>query len=130
MMMTKIHWQYLYVFLQSNLLEVPFYYFGLRSLAPSLLTRSLYESERILFFLCAVTAINSVTHPVVFFGIMNLKATYLQNILMAEAFAILSEAIFMYWLLDVSKLRAMAVATIANLVSWQLAPLLTYRLFG
>ncbi len=126
----KLHWQYLYVFLQSNSLEVPFYYLGLRSFAPRLLTRSLRESERILFFICAVTAVNSVTHPVVFFGIMNLKLTYLQNILIAETFAILSESIFMMWLLDVSKLRAIAVATIANLVSWQLAPLLTFKLFS
>lgn len=130
MMMSKIHWQYLYVFLQSNLLEIPFYYLGLRSLAPGLLTRSLRETERILFFVCAVTAINSVTHPVVFFGIMNLKYTYLQNILFAETFAIVSEALFMLWLLDVGKFRAIAVATIANLVSWQLAPLITCKLFS
>lgn len=129
-MIAKLHWQYLYVFLQSNLLEVPFYYLGLRAFAPRLLTRSLRESERILFFFCAVTAINSVTHPVVFFGIMNLKYTYLQNILIAEGFAILSETIFMLWLLDISKTRAIVVATIANLVSWQLAPLLTYKLFS
>lgn len=130
MMMTKIHWQYLYVFTQSTLLEIPLYYLGLRSLVPGLLTRSLRESERLLFFICAVTAVNSVTHPLVFFGIMNLKWAYLQNILVAEAFAILAEAIFMYWILDVSKLRALAVAAIANLVSWQLAPLLTFKLFS
>ena len=130
MMMTKIHWQYLYVFMQSNLFEIPFYYLGLRRLVPGRLTRSLRESERILFFICAVTAVNSVTHPFIFFGIMNLRSTYLQNILVAEAFAIFSEAIFMYWILDVTKLRAIAVATVANLVSWQLAPLLTFKLFS
>ena len=130
MMFTKLHWHYLYVFLQSNLIEVVFYYLGLRSFVPRKLTRSLNESERILFFICAVTAMNSITHPVMFFGIMNLKYTYLQNILFAEAFAVLSEAIFMIWLLDVSKLRAIAVAAIANLFSWQLSPLITYKLFS
>lgn len=130
MTMNSIHWHYLYVFLQSNLLELPIYYLGLRSLAPGLLTRSLRESERVLFFLCAVTAVNSLTHPMMFFGIMNLKYTYLQNILMAEAFSILSETIFIVWLIDVSKARAIVVATIANIVSWQLAPVLTFKIFS
>lgn len=129
-MMTKIHWQYLYVFMQSNLLEIPFYYLGLRSSVPGLLTRSLRETERLLFFFCAVTAINSITHPVVFFGIMNLDSTYLQNILLAEGFAILSETILMSMLLDITKTRAIAIATIANLISWQLAPLITFKLFS
>lgn len=125
-----MQWEYLYVFMQSNLLEIPFYYLGLRSFAPGLLTRSLRESERILFLICSVTVMNSVTHPVVFFGIMNLKLTYLQNILVAEAFAIISETAFTVWLLGVSKFRATIVATVANLVSWQLAPLLTFKIFS
>lgn len=127
-MMSKVHWQYLYVFMQSNCLELLIYYWGLRRFVPRKLTRSLNESERILFFLVAVTAINSLTHPVIFFGVMNLKLTYLQNILMAEVFAVVCEAAFMRSLLDISKKRAITVSAIANLASWQLAPLLTFKL--
>ena len=78
----------------------------------------------------AVTAINSITHPVVFFGIMNLNKTYLQNILIAEGFVIAAEACYFKWLLDVDIFKAIAIAATANFVSWQLAPMMTYQLFG
>lgn len=105
---------YLFIFLQSNLLEVPFYFVAFRSRG---------DFRQILIW---VTAINSVTHPIVFFFIMNFKMTYLQNILIAEAFAILAEAVFFAWFLRTAWRRSFLASVIANLVSWQLAPVLTY----
>lgn len=127
--MNAISWHYFYVFLQSSLLELPFYYLLLRKFAPGLVTRSLHESERFLFFLCAVVAINSVTHPVLFFGILNLKQSYIQNILAAQGFAIVSETILLKHLVEVGVGRALFAALTANTASWQLAPILTYLIF-
>lgn len=108
---------YLYIFLQSNLLEVPFYY---------LFFKKDFKLKKIL---TSTTAINSLTHPIVFFILMNLKQPYLQNILVAEAFAISIETIFFLYLLRVSFVRAFIASSVANLVSWQIAPLITYALF-
>ena len=105
---------YFYIFFQSNLLEVPFYYFFLK------------KNNSFLKILTLTTAINSLTHPIVFFGLMNLKNSYLQNILVAETFAILTEALFFYFVLNLNFKRAFSGSFIANLVSWQVAPLITY----
>lgn len=105
---------YLYIFLQSNLLEVPFY----RLL--------LGQKKSWLKSTMQVTAINSLTHPIVFFVIMNAQNTYLQNILLAEGFAIVAETLFFFGVMKVNFVRALVAATVANLVSWQLAPMLTY----
>lgn len=111
---------YLYVFLQSNLLEVPFYHWGFgRSLA-----------DRWRDSLWWVTAINSLTHPIVFFVIMNLNGTYLQNILLAEAFAIGAETAYFRFLTRSPWWRCLAVSAVANVVSWQAAPALTYLAWG
>ena len=73
---------YLYIFLQSNLLEIPFYFLFIK------------KKQKFLASAALVTAINSLTHPIVFFVIMNSKNSYLQNIIFAEVFAILVETIF------------------------------------
>lgn len=110
-------WTYLYIFLQSNLLEVPFYHlFFKKSQTP-------FET------LTYSTAINSLTHPIVFFVIMNLQGTYLENILLAESFAILAETLFFAKILKKGFLRSFFAALVANLVSWQVAPMMTYYLF-
>lgn len=109
---------YLYIFLQSNLLEVPFYYLFFR------------KQKSILQTLLLVTAINSLTHPVVFFVIMNFKMTYLTNILLAEAFAIGAETLFFYKVCKLGGGTSFRAAFYANLVSWQLAPMLTYLLIN
>ena len=113
----EMTFMYLYIFLQSNLLEIPFYY---------LFFKKDFDFKKIL---TGTTAINSLTHPIVFFVLMNLKQPYLQNILVAEAFAILMETIFLVYFLKSSLSRAFISASIANLVSWQVAPILTYILF-
>lgn len=106
---------YLYIFLQSNLLEVPFYSW--------ILGRS---KKNPVSHLVPVTAINSLTHPIVFFVLMNLKNTYLTNILVAESFAVLAETAFFVFLQKQEMKRAFTAALGANLISWQLAPMLTY----
>ncbi len=107
---------YIYIFLQSNLLEVPIYYLFFRK------QKSLFQT------LLLVTAINSLTHPIVFFVIMNFKLTYLTNILLAEAFAIVAETLFFHKVCQFEFGRSFRAALWANLVSWQLAPMITYFL--
>lgn len=112
---------YLYVFLQSNLLEWPLYlpFFAWRARRFSWVEAAI-----------VVTMMNSVTHPIVFFGLMNLKLSYLQNILLAEAFAIVAEAAFLRWFLRDRWAPCLLASAAANLVSWQWAPILTYLLWG
>lgn len=109
---------YLYIFLQSNLLEVPIYYLFFRK------QKSIFQT------LLLVTAINSLTHPIVFFGIMNLSGTYLNNILFAETFAILAETLFFYKVCGFAKGKSFRAAFYANFVSWQVAPMITYYLIN
>lgn len=107
---------YLYIFLQSNLLEVPFYFIFFKR------NNSFHK------ILCLTTAINSLTHPIVFFVLMNLKISYLNTILIAEAFAIITETLFFYKFLEPNLKRSFLGALTANLVSWQLAPIITYMI--
>lgn len=111
---------YLYVFLQSNLLEVLPYFWLLPLARGRGLARTLVK----------VTLLNSLTHPIVFFGLMNLPFTFLTNIALAEGFAVVAEAIALSLLCHQPRGRAFFASLLANLVSWQLAPMLTYVLFG
>lgn len=108
---------YLYIFLQSSLLETPFYYIFHRS--------KLKVTDSLLL----TTTANSITHPIVFFIIMSLNLTYIQNILIAEMFAIVMETLIHKIVCGISLKDSLLAAIIANLVSWQLAPLLTYWIF-
>ena len=111
---------YLYVFLQSNLLEVLPYFLLLPGARGWGLARTA----------AMVTLLNSLTHPIVFFGLMNLPFTFLTNISLAEGFAVGAEAIALTLLCNQPRGRAIFASLIANLVSWQLAPILTYALLG
>lgn len=110
---------YFFLFFQSNLLEMPAY-------IPFLMRR---EKDFFTSF-TLVTAMNAITHPIVFFFIMNLKMTYLFNILLAECFAVFAEA----WLLRIitgEKYRSsssafLLVSLFANFLSWQISPMMTY----
>lgn len=107
---------YLYVFLQSNGLELPVYawlYHKHSSWGRAILIASVA---------------NAMTHPIVFFGWLGKPMPYLQGILLAEAFAILAETgLHRIAIRDLS--LCFRASFIANLVSWQLGPLLTYWLF-
>lgn len=111
---------YLYVFLQSNLLELPIYlWFSARY------AKGEWRRDLGLF-----TGMNAVTHPLVFFVLLSLPLSFLQGILLAEGVAIGAETLFLAWLTGVSLPLCFATAFFANLVSWQLAPAITYAIFS
>jgi phosphotransferase system glucose/maltose/N-acetylglucosamine-specific IIC component len=112
---------YLYTFLQSNILEWCIYLPLLRTVRPSW-----SWLERAMF----VTAMNGITHPVVFFFLMNMKLPYLANIMIAETFAVVAEALILCSLLKTTRTQAWSASLIANLISWQLAPMLTYAVWA
>ena len=106
---------YAQVFLQTNLLELPIYFlFYRRTLS--------FKKVLLLTFL-----LNSITNPLVFFGFANLGLTLLIAVLSAECFAISVEALFPYLCLEKNTARVSILASLtANLVSWQLGPVLSY----
>lgn len=108
---------YYQVFFQSNILEMPAYFIFLK------MVRKNWSFLQDFVF---VTGINSITHPIVFFFIMNLKLTYLQNILIAENFAIFSEALMLKLILQEKWLSCLAISAFANFLSWQLSPMVTF----
>lgn len=113
-----MNWAYLYTFSQTCALEFPFYawFLGLRQ-------------GRWPKTLAGVIAINAVTHPLVFFLFMSAKAPLLWAALAGEAFAFGFEAFACWYFLGLRAREALLASTLANLFSWQVAPLLTYALF-
>jgi hypothetical protein len=121
-------WDYLYIFCQSNALEWPValmkgrigYRQGTGAFWPQALR-----------IIALVTLANSLTHPIVFFGFMNSPLSYLAATLWAETFAVTAEAAVHAAVLGPSRVtlaRCLATSFAANLVSWQVAPLLTWSL--
>ncbi len=108
---------YLLIFLQSNCLELPVYCWGLRK----------HGKGRVA---AVVTLANSITHPVVFFVIMALGHSRLASIAIAETWAVAGETLILWTLLKNKEGagRILACSLFANLVSWELAPRLTYWL--
>lgn len=115
---------YLFLFLQSNILEWPLYLtrFSGESLG---FPKNWHWWKSALF----ITVMNSITHPMVFFGFMNLPLPYLANILFAEAFAITAETLILKRFLRMTWWSSFMTSLLANLLSWQIAPMLTYSLF-
>lgn len=106
---------YLALFLQSNALEWPVSLWGYR------------KHQTVPTTLALVTLSNLVTHPIVFFWFLSIGWPQLQAVLAAEVFAIVGEAL-LHWKFGVG-LRLPSTflwSTAANLVSWQVAPLLTW----
>lgn len=111
-------WHYLYIFVQSNLIEIPVFYFFYRG------SFSLRKTAVI------TTGSNLITHPVVFFGFLSSGFSILTSILSAELFAMVSEGLLHRHYLRSKPLSSfMAASLTANFVSWQFAPVLTYYLF-
>jgi len=107
---------YFLVFLQSNILEFPVF-------LPYLMReRTLFQS------MALVTCLNAITHPIVFFFIMNLKMTFLFNILAAETFAVLAEAYAMSKITGDQYRTSLVISFCANFLSWQLSPMITFAL--
>ncbi len=107
---------YFYVFLQSNLLELPVYFWLWRKVPGKKWPEGL----------ALFTGMNAVTHPLVFFVLLSLPISFLDGILLAEAVAIGAEAIFLLWFTGLGLRRCLGASVLANLVSWQVAPALTY----
>lgn len=111
-------WGYFYIFFQSNLLEIPVFFLIYRALLSARYTISL------------VTLSNAFTHPVVIFVFLKASSLqFIEAILVAEAFAIAVESLLHRSVTHLSLLRVLSASLIANLVSWQLGPILTAWVF-
>ncbi len=108
------YWHYLQIYLQSNLLEV----------LPLILVWPRWRPT--MKNALRISILNSVTHPIVFFGLMRMPFPYLVNILIAESFAILTEG---YCYRRMGLTQPWLASLWANLISWQLAPFLTVYFF-
>jgi len=113
-----MNWAYLYTFVQTNLLEWPFYAWALG-----------ITQGRWLGTTASVLALNAFTHPLVFFLIMSRHAPLLENIVLAECFAFGFEIWACVFFLGLSWRRALLGAGLGNLASWQFGPRLTYLFF-
>lgn len=113
----EIPW-YVWIFFQSNLLELPIYALGLKR----------QGAAKIAF---TATLANSITHPIVFFGVMSAGLPRLTAIGLAETWAVVGETAILFAILQKKEgiSRIAIVSLLANLVSWEIAPRLTYRLF-
>jgi hypothetical protein len=108
--------------MQSNLLEIPIYYF---------VYFKLFKQKKSFFsVLKATTVCNLLTHPIVFFVIMSIKIPLVFAILLAEFFAITSETILHKGVFSKERIVIHFYASLmANLFSWQFAPILTFLIF-
>ena len=112
-----MNWQYALTFLQSSCLEIPIYFLFYR--------RQMKLREVVLL----VTFANAFTHPWVFFGFMGSGWSYLVSVLVAESFAVGGETLLHGAGARLDFRLTFAAALIANLFSWQVAPILTYAFF-
>ena len=110
---------YLQIYWQSNLLEMPIYLLFIKTTKKE---RPWWQN------FIFISGINSITHPIVFFGIMNFHLNYLQNIFIAESFAIITDAFILWWILENELFFCFTASLLANFMSWQLSPMITYIL--
>ncbi len=120
---------YLLTYLQSNFLEVPFFFIA-HSLMGVRTTKRLGMSLGMSVLI--TTFANAITHPLVFFLWLSsgLQLTWFGGILLAEAFAVVTEtALHGYTMKPHTKQGWFVLAAgsiIANLVSWEFGPILTW----
>jgi hypothetical protein len=113
-----MNWNYFYLFFQSNLLEVVFLIYFYRQYLSTIKITAL------------VTVCNSITHPIVIFIILkNSSLSFMTSILLAEAFAIVAEMILHKYATKMTWKSAFTGSLLANLLSWQLGPILTTVVF-
>ena len=94
-------------------------------------SRGLYPSLPVAHkFFCVVpspASNNLVTHPIVFFGFMSSRLPYVWAVPLAEVFAVVSEMFLYYFFLrGLTFRRAFVASLVANLFSWQVAPVMTW----
>jgi hypothetical protein len=112
-----MNYDYLYTLIQSASLELAAYLI----LMPIFIT-----SSHRLKIVEAILPMNAITHAIFFFLIMGLPINFLSNILIGEILVIIVEALMLRKLFLLNLSRALILSTLANLVSWQLGPILTY----
>lgn len=117
---------YFYIFLQSSTIEVFVYFMFYRGL---LSQRNWSGNKSFGFTFVLTTLANTITHPIVFFVIMASRQSYLEAILLAEGFAFLAETFLHAYFGKLPLKTTWKASLTANLVSWQLAPIITYFLF-
>ena len=105
---------YVLLFAQSNALELPVLAWGYR------------KSQSVPRSLALGSLSNLITHPVVIFLFLSWGWSNLVAVLAAECFAVLTEAFLHAGFGGNLRLRTTFLwSLVANLVSWQVAPLLT-----
>lgn len=113
-----MNWHYLYLLFQSNLLEVIVF------------AMLYYKRISLTRIVLLVSISNAITHPIVIFGFLRSShVSFLVGIVMAELFAIFVEAAFHSQEKNISSWAALKASTLANLVSWQIGPVLTTLIF-
>lgn len=105
---------YIIQFLVGLVLEAPvLYYF--------------FKQEGVKEVLLATLALNTVTHPLLIFVLPMIQANYILMLLASEISVIAVEAYLMSFLFEENSGKTFVKASIlANIVSWQFAPLLLY----
>lgn len=117
-----MNWHYLYVFFQSNGLEVLFLLFFYKWFQPK-------DGLSAWNITTKVTLANSITHPIVLFLLLKGPLSYLYAILIAESFAILAETFLHAKYLNITYRKAFIGSLLANLISWQFGTVLTTLIF-
>lgn len=120
---------YLLTYLQSNFLEVPFFCLAHHFLSTK---KNLWSS------VLTTSFANAITHPIVFFVWLSSgsQLNWLSGILAAEAFAVIGEIVLHGYAFGLHRLHQrrewsiIAIGSLsANLVSWELGPILTWLSF-
>lgn len=123
---------YLSVLLQAWFFKLPIYWLFYRGLAASGLASALHAQTRTgeAFKIAGLVFLTSVCiHPLVFFGFMASGKTYLWSALWGEVFAVAGEGLLQSWAARLPLRRTLSASFIANLVSWQVTPLVIYWLY-
>lgn len=105
---------YFWLFLRSSTLEVPIFW---------LFYRKRYTLAATFLL---VTLTNAFTHSFIFFGFMTGPFTYLTGALLSEVFAIGVEALLHWRFAQIPFRLALKASFTANLLSWQVGPMLSF----
>jgi hypothetical protein len=113
-----IHWDYIYVLIQSSALELLTYL-----LIMPLFIKTPHRKK----IAISTLPMNAITHPIFFFFIMGLPINFIGNILIGEFLVTVVEALMLKKIFnELTMAKALGLSLIANLVSWQWGPILTY----
>lgn len=122
---------YISVLVQVTLFEAPVFWMFYRKLpverVPAFDAQTDFGKAMRVAGLVALT--NACIHPLYFFGFMSSGQAYLWSVFWGQIFAVFGDAFIQSWAARIPIERAIAASLVANLVSWQLTPLLTWALY-